>query len=299
MLFVGRPFTTAEALSIGISAKMLRRLVGEGTVRRIFGGVFVDAAAADTPALRARAVHEVIDHHAVICDRSAAWLHGVDVLGPEGQSIVPPIEVYRTDGHNRTRRRQCKAGKRTLLPTDVQLVKGVSVTTPIRTALDLGRLLRRDQAIGAIDALLRISRLTVDDLLVELPRFKGARGVVQLRQLCLLADPRAESMAESKVRLQLYDAGLPPPEVQWKIRDSYGNVVYRLDLAYPDLKLAIEYDGRDFHTSDEHRRRDERRRAHLRQMGWTVIVLRAQDVYGSDPSTVRKVRAARAELLSR
>jgi very-short-patch-repair endonuclease len=298
MLFVGRPFTTADALSVGISAKTLRRLVREGTVRRLMAGVYVDSAAEETPELRAQAMVHVIDDNAVVCDRSAAWLHGVDVLGPEGLSSVPRLEVYRTGGQNRTRRTQCRGGKRTLSPDDVERVRGVPVTTPLRTAMDLGRFLRRYEAIGALDALMRVGGLTADDLRRELFRFRGARGVVQLRGLIERADPRSESMAESRLRLEMSDNGLPEPEVQWVIRNERGNVLYRLDLAYPDLMLAIEYDGRDFHTSPADRERDRRRREHLRRMGWTVLVLQAADVYGPAPTAIRKIWAARSRLIA-
>jgi very-short-patch-repair endonuclease len=284
-------------LSVGISDKRLRRLVREGTVRRLMAGVYVDSAARETPELRAQALVLVIDDNVVVCDRSAAWLHGIDLPGPEGLSMVPPLEVYRTGGQNRTRRTQCKGGKRTLSPSDVQQVRGIPVTTPLRTALDLGRFLRRYEAIGAIDALMRVGGLTVDDLARELPRFRGARGVVQLRGLVVRADPRSESMAESRLRLAMIDHGLPDPEVQWPVRDERGNVIYRLDLAYPDLKLAIEYDGRDFHTSPAQRARDQRRREHLRQLGWTILVLRASDVYGPDATAIQQIRAQRNRLI--
>ena len=105
-------------------------------------------------------------------------------------------------------------------------------------------------------------------------------------------------MAESKLRIQLHDDGLPPPEVQWKIHGPSGVVRYRIDLAYPELKLAIEYDGRDHHTSAADRAKDARRRKALRRLGWTVLVLTASDVYGPDPQAARKVWRARHQLTS-
>ncbi|HEY7045339.1 MAG TPA: DUF559 domain-containing protein [Nocardioidaceae bacterium] len=296
MLFLGRPFTSAESSATGVSAMQLRRLVREGTLRRLMAGVFVDAAAEDTPTLRAQALLCVLDRHVVVCDRSAAWLHGVDVLGAEGQSVVPPLEVFRIEGHDGIRRPQCRRGKRTLGDSDVQVIRGIPVTTPLRTALDLGRLARREEAIGAVDALMRIAGLSVEDLWKEMHRFRGARGVVQLRSLVGLANPLAESMAESKLRIQLHDAGLPWPEAQWPVRHGRGFVMFRLDLAYPKLKLAVEYDGRDHHTSVADRTRDDRRRAHLRRMGWTVVVLTARDVYGADARAARIVERELARL---
>ena len=297
MLFLGRPFNRAQAQKAGMSVRILRRLLDKGLVRRVLRGVFVDAAAEDTLELRAQSVVAAVPRNVVVCDRTAAWLHGVNVTGLSGRLDLPPLDVYRIGGDNRVRRAACQAGTRTLGPFDVQLLEGLAVTTPLRTALDLGRLLPRGEAIGALDGLLRLRRFDVDDLYVELPRFKGARGVVQLRRLVPLADARAESPAESRLRLQLHDGGLPPPAVQHEVRTPHGALVARLDLAYPDLLLAVEYDGRDFHTTPQAQTHDRARRARLRRLGWTVVVLTSEDVYGPSPSAVAKVAAARAALL--
>ena len=86
------------------------------------------------------------------------------------------------------------------------------------------------------------------------------RGVVQLRELAALVDPRAESQGESWTRIEMHDQGLPRPEVNWWVYD-HGVPKYRLDLAYPHAKVAIEYDGEEFHTSQEDKQADAERRA--------------------------------------
>jgi hypothetical protein len=292
MLFLGEPFSSAEAHAAGLSRKVLRRMVREGTLRLVLKGAYVDAAAEDTLGVRAAAAAKVVPAGSVVCDRTAAWLHGADILGPEGRLTVPPLDLFRLAGGSRVRRPECTGGTRTLCEDDVMRLRGVLVTTPLRTALDLGRFLPRANAMAAIDALTRAGGLTKTDLQRELPRFRGQRGVVQLRTLTPLTDPRSESPAESVVRLQIVDAGLPIPEVQWEVRAPGGFSVYRLDLAYPALRLAIEYDGEEFHTAEADRRHDERRRARLRRMGWTIIVLRKEQVYSAYPQTGDIVRAA-------
>ena len=126
-----------------------------------------------------------------------------------------------------------------LLPRDVVEIGGLAVTSPLRTALDLGRLLWRFDALGALDQFLRIG-VVADELIAEVARFKGFRGVVQLRFLAPLADPRAESLAESALRLHWKDAGLPSPELQWWVYDEHGIAVFRLDLALPEVLFAAE-----------------------------------------------------------
>lgn len=300
MLFLGQPFTAAEAAAVGITAKQLRRMRRTGLVRTVLKGVFIDSASSDTIEMRAEALSKVAPAHCIITDRTAAWLLGADILGASGRDALPPVDVFRSQGHTRLRRTGCRSGTRTLdEDQDLQRVGGLLTTTPLRTALDLGRLLRRGEAIGALDALRRVGRLETVDLSAELRRFKGARGVVQLRQLVPLSDPRAESPAESRSRLLLVDADLPAPEVQWEVRNDFGVVVYRLDLAYPDIKLAIEYDGEEFHTSQEDRTHDEMRRAYLRRLGWTFVILTRKDVYVADPAAANIVRAERDRLLRR
>jgi hypothetical protein len=149
----------------------------------------------------------------------------------------------------------------------------VKVTTPLRTALDLGCRLSRRDGLAALDGFARTCGVTRAELEAELPRYRRRRGVVRLRQVVPLVDGRAESPSESWVRLDIADAGLPKPELQWWVLDDDGRPVFRLDLAYPLSKVAVEYDGIEFHGSDEQRAADAARREWLRARGWTVIVV--------------------------
>lgn len=115
-------------------------------------------------------------------------------------------------------------------------------------------------------------RICRDPHLGELRWFRGRRGVVQLREPVQVADAQAESPGESITRLAIIDVGLPAPQPQYWIGVA-GRRLPRLDLAYPRSRVAVEYDGREFHDSDEHKEADRRRRQWLRDHGWTVIVV--------------------------
>jgi very-short-patch-repair endonuclease len=92
-----------------------------------------------------------------------------------------------------------------------------------------------------------------------------------------LADPRAESFAESWTRLEIRDHGLPAPTPQfWVELRGFGRV--RLDLAYPRWKIAVEYNGEEFHSSPAQIEADLRRIEALRLAGWIVIVLTKEDL---------------------
>jgi hypothetical protein len=222
----------------------------------------------------------VVNSNAVACDRTAAWIWGVDVYEFRELDAVPPVEVFVLSGHRRCERTGVRGGERQLLPTDWVEVAGVKVTTPLRTAMDLGCILNRRQAMAAMDALMRAYGFTHRDMDLMLVRYRRRRGVVQLRDLVPLVDPRAESQPESWTRLELLDHRLPPPEVQWWIVVD-GVPTYRLDLAYPHAKVAIEYDGEEFHSSDADKAHDRERRAWLRKHGWTVIVVDRTDFSSS------------------
>lgn len=294
------PFRTRDAARYGLSPKALRLTIDQGVVRRVFTGVVVRADEADSTALRANAAALVMSTHAVLCDRTAAWIHGVEVFRYAELDTVPPLECYVLRGHAPTDRRDCHGRTRDLLPEDWQLIDGVRVTTPIRTAVDLACTLRRREALAALDAFAREFALSTTQMNRLLWRYRRRRGVVQARELVQLMDPRAESRPESWTRLEIHDHGLPAPQPQFWI--TIGGVpTYRLDLAYPHLRIVVEYDGQEFHTSPEARARDEARRAWLDDHGWHVIVL-TKHSFGEDALRAwtdelrRELRARGAKL---
>lgn len=211
----------------------------------------------------------------MLCDRTAAWLHGVDTFAYRELEVLPPVETFALRDGGRTRRQGCSGGERDLSPKDVCRIFDVYVTTPLRTALDLACRLHRAQALAALDGFMRICGVTREELEGELPRYRGRRGVVQLRSLVPLASSQAESPGESLTRLAIIEAGLPMPVLQYWVEDG-GVPRYRLDLAYPKSKVAIEYDGHPWHDSPAQRAADEERRAWLRARGWTVIVVTSE-----------------------
>lgn len=288
------PFTCRQALAAGISRRRLDDAVAARTVRRVLHGVYASTDLEDGPALRIRAARLVTSPHSVICDRTAAWVHGCEVHDYRELDVIPPIESYVLRGHDPTDRPECVGGTRDLRPEDWCEIDGVRVTTPIRTAMDLGCKLSRPQALGAMDALMRSYGFTVEEMMRILPRYFRRRGVRRLRTIIALGDPRSESRAESWVRLEIVDHGLPVPVPQHWVHVD-GVPTYRLDLAYPHARVAIEYDGEEFHTGLEHRERDRRRREHLRELGWTVIVVTKADLAPDRVDVwIRRIREALA-----
>ena len=295
----GHPFTFADAARLGVSRSDLDRLREIGEVIELLRGVFVRADVEATLAVRAAAAARVMKPHQVVCDRSAAWLHGIDALTYGELDAAPPVEVCALRGNAPCERNGVDGRTRDLADDDIMRVGHIRVTTPLRTALDLGCILERRDALATLDAFRRDHGLTVSALTMASYRFRRRRGVVQLRELIPLSDPRPESSRESWTRLAIIDAGLPAPEPQvWVTVD--GVPTYRLDLAYARHRVAVEYDGFDAHErTPEQIAHDEERRDWLRRNGWTVIVVRRGDFTGDALNRwLRELREALASPYS-
>ena len=281
-------------LESGIPARHIEAMRRRGELRMVFRGVYVPAEVDDSLTTRIEAAGLVLRPHQVVCDRAAAFLHGVDVYGVR-EMERRPLETCVVRGGTRTRRQGIDGRERDLAQHEIERHREVRVTTPLRTALDLGCSLPRHRAMGALDELAREYGLDRYAFERGLLRFRGRRGVLQLRDLVPLVDPRSESQRESWIRLEIVDAGLPRPEVQWWVVED-GVALWRLDLAYPEQKVAVEYDGEEFHrrTHDqiEH---DARRRHWLRAHGWRVIAVTKDDLRnGPDVRWLKSLREALA-----
>ena len=144
------------------------------------------------------------------------------------------------------------------------------VTTPARTAFDLGRHLPRGQALARLDALSRATPFSIEDVLMLAKRYRGARGLRRLNAVLPLIDGGAASPKESWLRLLLLDAGLPKPITQIPVHRGW-QFVGLLDMGWEDYLVAVEYDG-DQHRADRRQFvRDINRIAEMQKLGWVVI----------------------------
>jgi hypothetical protein len=227
---------------------------------------------------------------AAIGGLSAAYLWGVDLLPRNARIsvVVPRDRRVRPD-------KRIATHYTTLAHDDVTSLAGTAVTTPERTAFDLGRRGSRTAALIALDALLHRRLVKVDAVLAMAQERSRWPGVPTLREVLALAEPLAESPMESRLRLLLLDAGMPPAVAQHEVRDRGGRLVGRVDLAWPQLKLAVEYEG-DHHRERGQFRRDIARLNALRAAGWMVVRLTADDVLRHPSRTVRTIAAAMRDL---
>ena len=267
-----RPFTVSEARSLHHSDRGLRSLVDQGLIRRALRGVYVPTHIEDSLDVRLACARLVTKPHSVICDRTAAWIHGADIFTYAETEILPTIDVLVPRWRNPSHRKELPERTRDLSADDVMTLDGVLITTPLRTAMDLGCQLHPRRALAAVDALMTLHGFTRADMVRQLGRYRGRRGVVQLRRIVAAAEPGPESNRESWARWEVIARGIPAPVVlHWVEIDDVPT--YRLDMAWPRSRVALEYDGQEHHTNAIDRLRDQRRRQRLHDLGWTIIVL--------------------------
>jgi hypothetical protein len=275
-----QPFTLENARAGGLSPDDVRGLVRARRVRRVLQGVYVDARVPDSVLLRAAALSRVVPQGSLVCRRTAAWLYGVDVMAVGAHLIVPPVEIVVPKGKTPPRRNGCHGYVASLAAHDVQLIHGIAVTTPLRTAADLVRWMSRTEAVVALDAMTHAGIVCLEELAAELPRWAGDRGAARGAEILTLAEARTESPGESRLRLRIMDAGFPRPEAQIEFFEN-GMLRYRLDLGYRERRKATEYDGEADHSSVEDRTHDQARRLWFAAQGWEVLPVGKAEVYGS------------------
>lgn len=238
---LSRPFTYQQALQAGLTSGALRALRREHVVVPLFRGIYLGTHLEPDLATRAAAVGLVLPEGAAACRRTAAFLHGVDLRMPGEPPL--PVEIVVPPGVARPRRDGCVAYESALTDDEIVAIGGTRVTAPRRTAVDLARFRPRTEAVVALDALTHARLCTLAEVREAIPVLRGQRGVRQAAEVVDLASDRSESPMETRLRLVLVDGGLPAPEVQWEVLDRYGIVIARLDLAYPEKLIGIEYDG--------------------------------------------------------
>ena len=258
-----RPFTAAEARRAGLARWHL-----EGaTWRRLGHGLYAWAELAETPTLKLEAARLRLPASAVFSGKTAAWLHGLDV------APCDPIETMLT-------RAELDNG-------EVVVRRGFRTTSPARTIFDLSRQLSLVEAVVLADMALHAGLIDRTQLSDWIDSRKGKQGVRAARRVLELAEARAESPMETRLRMLLVLNGLPRPEVQVTLRDESGAFLGRPDLYYREHRLGLEYDGETHRTSLVE---DNRRQNRLLMSGIKLLRFTAADVLRRPAGVLAQVR---------
>lgn len=254
----GEPFRGSAALAAGAVTR--GALYGPG-FERLLPDVHVMAGTEVDIVVLSRAAAVLTGPRGVLSGYSAA-----EVLGASCAPPGAPAEVTLWPGRRLRAHPRLRVHRDGLGPHEVVQCRGLTVTSPARTAADLARWAATlDDAVVAVDALCHRYGLDPGDVVVA-PA--GARGAARLPEVRRLADPLSESPMETRIRLAIVRAGLPRPVLQHSV--LAGGHRYRLDLSYPSVKLAIEFDGAH-HRSARQARHDLDRQQRLTADGWRIV----------------------------
>ncbi|WNV75403.1 DUF559 domain-containing protein [Geodermatophilus sp. DSM 44513] len=239
--------------------------------RRLFPDVYVHRGLPVTHVVRASAAAALVVPGAVVTGCSAAALWGVDLA-----EAVDDVELTVQPGRHPVRVPGLRVRRARLPAGWLSRRRGVPTTSPEATTVRVAGVLGGDEAVVAVDRLVASGIADLAAVRVLAATLQGA-GSRRARTACRLADGLAGSPQETRLRLLLIRADLPPPVAQFVVRDEAGFVA-RVDFAWPHRRVAVEYDGA-WHAEPGQFARDRRRLNRLQAVGWRVVFVTAADLH--------------------
>ena len=261
-----KPFRGSHAIAGGL---LTRAQLRGPAWRRLFRDVYVSATTRDDHLLRVTAAALVVPVGAAITGRSAALVWGAPLRDYDGD-----VEVLTPRRFGPVQGLAIRVGP--IGGEDVVDRWGLPVCSPLRTCWEIARSLSDLDAVGWIDALARNRNLRRTHLTAEALRHFGEMGSLRAADALSLCDPRAESPPESALRVHIHRAGLARPTPQYRVM-THGEFVARVDLAWPRLKFAVEYDGQ-WHVDPRQLADDRTRLRALQSVGWMVFHVTRSDM---------------------
>jgi hypothetical protein len=276
-----QPFVGSEALRAGI----VRQYELRTKFVPLFPDVYLRRGVEPTIERRAHAAWLWSYREGVLAGLTAAALHGAKWVDPS-----LPVEIIWPNARR-------PKGVRTFdyrLCSDefVDLGGGFRITTPARTAFDLGRRRGRVDAVARLDALSRASGIGAEQVAAVARRHRGARGIRWLEERLGVVDAGAQSPKETWLRLLLMDNGFPRPHTQIPIVGPGGHSLYYLDMGWEAEMVAVEYDGDD-HREQSRWRNDIVRSEFIAHLGWRLVRVVAGDREADIVARVRRAWASR------
>jgi very-short-patch-repair endonuclease len=276
------PFTRARALAAGITDAMLRG----PAFRRLFRGVHIRSDVVLWPTVYAEAALLLHPASAFVSHHSAAEAYRLPVPDQHEThiSVIDKADRRRRDGI-----RHHLASP----DSDVSVHNGLRVSGPTQLFVEMGRWLNLVDLVVLGDAMVK-RRLVSLAALREACDNSQIRGASAAARAAAYVREGVDSPMESRLRMLLVLAGLPEPEIDVRFLRRDGSVMLRLDLAYRDHKVGVEYDGRQHRDDLDQWDRDLDRGDWFEQAGWTVVKVVARGIYRRPDQTIERVRRALA-----
>lgn len=174
----------------------------------------------------------------------------------------------------------------------VRRVAGLPVSAPVQLFAELATELTLVDLVVVGDALVHRELATVAELRATAASV-GTGPVGRLaRRAASLVREDVDSPMESRLRMLIVLAGLPEPTVNVKVYDAAGFLLYRFDLSYPDLKVVVEYDGRQHRDDLDQWDHDSDRADWFEANGWRYVPVFSRGIYKQPEKTLQRVHAA-------
>ncbi len=238
-----------------------------------------------TPLLRAKAVIRLVPSGSYVSHHTAAELWGAAPPADGATHVTLPSACGRLV-------RQGVRPHYRKHPAQTTVRKGVPISTPEQTFLDLAAV-----GVGLVDLVVVADGLiktghTSPERLIETAAQRDGRGCRLARRAAALARKAVDSPQETRLRLLLVVAGLPEPRANLIVRGRDGGWRRRYDLAYEELRLIIEYDGRQHAEDAQQWLTDIFRREELDQIRWRLVIVTSEGIYREPLRTLERVRDA-------
>jgi REase_MTES_1575/Transcriptional regulator, AbiEi antitoxin len=280
-------FTIQQALEAGLTRPQLKRRVLNGQVVAVDHGIYRSAT---TPtSWKQRLIAACLAGPAVASHRSAAALWEL----PGDTHELVEVSALR---HQRRHAKDVVWHESLhLSPRDVTTLQGIPVTRPTRTFVDLASVLDANALEELLHEGMRRNLLSIESVWRRYEqlgtRRRGAGKVREVIERHVAGQRPHESVLETRFAQVVRDAGLPRPASQYELRSS-GELVARVDFAYPQFRLAIELDGERWHSGRSVRQSDNERQNRLVAVGWVPLRFSWLDVCDRSEFVVHQLRAA-------
>lgn len=271
-----RPFTRAEYLAAGGGRSALRGAKYREIVRAIF--VEVEQDDADS---RVRAALMIHPEGAF----ASHWSAGHVLRLPVPDNAFEHVTVRKRKDR---RYRPWLKPHVTIRERGVIVVRGIPVTDPITTFLQMAGHLSLVDLVVLGDAIVRLYRIPPSRLVDAARRSADYYAAAALRA-ALYVRKGVDSPMETRLRMLIVLAGLPEPVVNLVLVHEDGTWRRRFDLCYLRIKLVVEYNGRQ-HRKDPQLSEDERRKEELEPEGYRILAFEAEDIYVTPAATLEKIR---------
>lgn len=278
------PATRSDVRASGLNERELRH----PDVVRLSRDTYLPRALRGQLAGRLAAVLLTAPPGAAISHLSAADVWGLQI--PFRDREDDRVHVTIPGGSSAESRVDRRLYRLPISDRDIVRRKSVPVTSPSRTWRDLAGILEPPALLAATDQIVNglASRRELQEELARRPR---GRGCARARLVLPIASPLAGSPMESVLRWLIHDGDLPMPELQFPVRDAGGIVVADADMAWPEHKVLVEFDG-DVHRERKTFVNDRRRQNRVIAAGWIVLRFTSADVYGDPGGVLAQIRRA-------